>query len=106
MCPTGPRARGPGGARRSPAKARAMIDPARSRAPGIVIYDARGILVFSNPTAQAVLGPAAVPGLADTDPARQTLYAGGTPCPAEERPAVRARRTGEAVHQVVLGLAE
>jgi PAS domain S-box-containing protein len=84
-----------------------MIDPARSPAPGIVFYDALGMLVFSNPTAQAVLGPAAagLAGQADAGAAPQTLYADGTPCPPEERPAARARRTGQAVRRVVLGLA-
>jgi PAS domain S-box-containing protein len=82
-----------------------MIDPADSPAPGIVIYDARGIVVFSNPAAQALLGPAAAPGQADTDPAPLLRYADGTPCPPQDRPAVRARHTGEAVRRAVLGLA-
>jgi PAS domain S-box-containing protein len=82
-----------------------MNDPADSPAPGIVIYDARGIVVFSNPAAQALLGPAAAPGQADTDPAPPLRYADGTPCPPEDRPAVRARHTGQAVRRAVLGLA-
>jgi PAS domain S-box-containing protein len=73
---------------------------------GVVTVDLEGTILFSNPAAQQILGrPAAqLHGGSLSDPAFAPLRADGTPFPADERPFVRAVRSGAPVRDVVMGV--
>ncbi len=58
---------------------------------GIVVHDAAGRIVASNPAARAILGLRVeqLTGRTSFDPEWHSLWADGTPCPSEEHPAPR-----------------
>src|SRR5689334_22453591 len=75
---------------------------------GVLVLDPAGTILRSNAVAQEVLGrPAAqLQGRALRDPALAFAPVGadGTPLPAAERPFERAVRSGDPVHDVLLGV--
>lgn len=71
---------------------------------GVVIHDASGAIVFSNPAAQRILGLTALQmtGRTSMDPRWSATFDDGSPAPGDQHPAMVALRTGEPVVGVVL----
>lgn len=75
-------------------------------AEGVVVHDAEGRIVASNPVARAILGFEIdeLTGKTSVDPEWQSVWSDGAPVRGEDRPAVIARTTGRPVHDVVMGV--
>ncbi len=73
---------------------------------GVVVHDADGVIVYSNPAAEAILGLSVdeLTGRTSHDPRWQAVRADGTPFPGAEHPAMEALRTGRAVESVIMGV--
>ncbi len=73
---------------------------------GVVYQDTQGRITSANPAAQRILGLtlAQLQGRDSLDPRRQAVREDGSDFPGEEHPAMRALRTGQPVHDVVMGL--
>ncbi|NJP06274.1 MAG: PAS domain S-box protein [Chloroflexaceae bacterium] len=73
---------------------------------GIVIHDASGAIVTCNTSAERILGLTTqqLMGRTSMDPAWQTVYPDGRPFPGELHPAMVTLRTGEAHHDVIMGV--
>ncbi len=73
---------------------------------GLLVQDARGVLRFSNATAERLLGLSAaqLAGRTSADPYWAATWPDGRPAPAEEHPPMRALRTGQAVEGDILGV--
>ena len=74
---------------------------------GVVYQDARGRITSANPAALRILGLtlAQLQGRDSLDPRWHAVREDGSDFPGEEHPAMRALRTGQPVHDVVMGLA-
>ncbi|MBP6854492.1 MAG: PAS domain S-box protein, partial [Rhodoferax sp.] len=74
---------------------------------GLVYHDAQGRITSANPAAQRILGMnlAQMQGLTPVDPRWHTIHEDGSAFPGELHPAMVALRTGEPVHNVVMGVA-
>jgi diguanylate cyclase (GGDEF)-like protein/PAS domain S-box-containing protein len=73
---------------------------------GIVYQDAQGRITSANPAAQRILGLtlAQMQGRTSFDPHWHAVREDGSDFPGAEHPAMRALRTGQPVHDVVMGL--
>jgi PAS domain S-box-containing protein len=73
---------------------------------GVVVQDAGGRIVASNPAARAILGLNVdeLTGLTSFDPDWQAVWADGSPARGEDHPATIARTTGRPVAAVVMGV--
>ena len=77
-----------------------------STAAGITLMDHHGRIADCNPEAERLLGLPCeqLLGRAVTDPLWHTVREDGTPFPNAERPTIRVLKTGEPVHNVVIGV--
>ena len=75
-------------------------------AQGVVYQDAAGHITSANPAAQRILGLTLdqMQGRHSVDPRWQAIHEDGSPFPGSEHPAIVALRTGQPVHQVVMGV--
>ncbi|GCL63735.1 sensor domain-containing diguanylate cyclase [Pseudaquabacterium pictum] len=75
-------------------------------AQGVVYQDAAGRITSANPAAQRILGLTLdqMQGRHSVDPRWQAIHEDGSPFPGTEHPAMVALRTGQPVHQVVMGV--
>ena len=75
-------------------------------AQGVVYQDAAGRITSANPAAQRILGLTLqqLQGRESIDPRWQAVHEDGSPFPGSEHPAMVALRSGEPVHQVVMGV--
>ncbi len=75
-------------------------------AEGVIVHDAAGRIVASNPAARAILGLEIdeITGLTASDPAWNAVWADGTPTHGENHPATIARTSGQPVTGVVMGI--
>ncbi len=82
---------------------KSLID---STAAGIALMDHLGHIVDCNPEAERLLGQPRrqLLGHAVADPLWQAVREDGTPFPDDERPTIRALKTGLPVHGVVVGV--
>jgi PAS domain S-box-containing protein len=73
---------------------------------GIVMQNAAGEIIASNPAAEQILGltPDAVTGRTSRDPNWRTVHSDGTPFPDEMHPAMRTLRTGQSLRNVEIGI--
>lgn len=73
---------------------------------GVVLLDADGWIIASNPRARAILGLDVdeMTGRTFFDPEWPSVHADGTPWPIEEHPATIARTSGRAVTDMVMGI--
>jgi len=73
---------------------------------GVVVQDAAGRIVASNPAAHAILGLTVdeLTGQTSFDPELHDLWADGTLVRGEQRPSTIARMTGQAVTGTVMGV--
>jgi diguanylate cyclase (GGDEF)-like protein/PAS domain S-box-containing protein len=74
---------------------------------GVVYHAADGRITSANPAAQRILGLslAQLQGLTPVDAQWRAIHEDGSPFPGEQHPAAVALRTGEAVRNVVMGVA-
>ena len=74
---------------------------------GVVYQDRQGRITSANPAALRILGLtlAQMQGLQSIDPRWQALHEDGSDFPGDEHPSMVALRTGEPVHNVVMGVA-
>jgi PAS domain S-box-containing protein len=82
---------------------RSVVD---NLANGVVVQDAAGRIVASNPAAREILGLTVdqLTGRTSFDPRWQAVWADGTPAKGVDHPATIARTTGRAVTDVVMGV--
>ena len=82
---------------------RAIFDSLPS---GIVVHDLDGKIISANPAAERILGLSfdQMRGITSIDPAWQALHEDGSAFPGSTHPAMQALRTGQAVHDVVMGV--
>jgi PAS domain S-box-containing protein len=75
-------------------------------AEGVVVQDAEGRIVTSNPAARAILGLNVdeLTGKTSFDPEWQSVWSDGTPARGEDHPATIARITGRPVPEVIMGV--
>lgn len=73
---------------------------------GVVIHDEDGKILEANKAAERILGMKhdQLLGLTSLDPRWRAIREDGSPFPGEEHPAMIALQTGEAVHDVVMGV--
>lgn len=78
----------------------------RTLSEGVILQDADGRIVESNPAAERLLGMARqdMRGRTSADPAWTAVDTDGRPWPLEDRPAAVALRTGEPVTNQILGV--
>lgn len=76
-------------------------------AQGVVYQDRDGRITSANPAAQRILGLslAQLQGRSSIDPRWQALHEDGSPFPGEQHPGMVALRTGQPVHDVLMGVA-
>jgi PAS domain S-box-containing protein len=81
-------------------------DVVDSLAEGVVVQDAEGRIVASNPAARAILGLEVdeITGKTSFDPEWQSTWSDGTPARGEDHPSTIARTTGRPVRDVVMGV--
>jgi len=89
--------------RESEQQYRAVVDHLTE---GVVVQNAAGRIVASNPAARVILGLTLdeLGGRTSFDPEWPAVWADGTPTRAEEHPATIARTTGQPVTGVVMGV--
>lgn len=87
--------------RESEARLRAVFE---SMAEGVVVLDAQGLILESNPAATKILGLAPAAPRTWLAPDIGCVREDGSPFPADEHPDRVALRTGTAIHSVVLGV--
>ena len=77
-----------------------------SMAEGVVMQDARGLIVSCNPAAERVLGLSfeQMSGRTSVDPRWCSVRADGSPFPGSEHPSMVTLRTGEPLTAVVMGV--
>lgn len=87
----------------APDQLRAVID---GTAAGMVVQDEQGRIVDANPAAEHLLGLTRdqLMGVTSVDPRWRAVDAAGKDLPGEHHPAMRALRSGEPVHGVVMGV--
>ncbi len=73
---------------------------------GIVVQDARGVILDSNAAAQRILGltPDEMAGRTSTHPMWRTVHEDGSPFPGETHPAMMTLATGEPQRDVLMGV--
>ena len=73
---------------------------------GVVFQNTQGEITAANPTAERILGLSLdqMRGVRSVDPRWCTIREDGSPFPGEQHPAMIALRTGEPVHNVVIGV--
>lgn len=73
---------------------------------GVLLQDADGLIVESNPAAELLLGMSGddISGRTSDDPAWTAIRLDGSPWASEDRPAAVALRTGEPVENQVMGV--
>jgi PAS domain S-box-containing protein len=73
---------------------------------GVVVHNADGTIIWSNPAARSVLGLSLdeITGRTSCDPRWHAVRPDGTPFPGEEHPAMEALRTGRSVESVIMGV--
>ncbi len=82
---------------------RSVVD---NLAKGVVVQDAAGRIIASNPAAREILGLTVdqVTGLTSFDAQWRAIWADGTPTDGNDHPATITRTTGRAVTDVVMGV--
>jgi PAS domain S-box-containing protein len=75
-------------------------------AQGVVYQDASGAIVSANPAAERILGLTLdqLQGRQSIDPRWRAIHGDGAPFPGETHPAMVALRTGQPVHDVLMGI--
>ncbi len=75
-------------------------------AQGVICHDAEGRVIAANPAAEQILGVTfeQMRGTTSMDPQWRTIHEGGSEYPGELHPIVRARKTGMAFHDDVMGV--
>jgi PAS domain S-box-containing protein len=75
-------------------------------AEGVLVQDAEGRIVASNPAARSILGLEVeeVAGRTSIDPAWGSVWSDGTPARGDDLPSTIARKTGKPVRDVVVGV--
>jgi PAS domain S-box-containing protein len=75
-------------------------------AQGVVFQGATGEILSANPAAERLLGLShdELLGKTSMDPCWHAVHADGAPFPGEEHPSMKALRTGNAVHDVIMGV--
>jgi len=89
--------------KKSESRYRSMI---AAMAEGMIVLDAGGEIVASNPAAAAILGvdEEQMSGRASVDPVWQTIHEDGSPFAGEDHPAMVALSTGQSRRNVVMGV--
>jgi PAS domain S-box-containing protein len=77
-----------------------------SMAQGVVYQDVAGYIFSANPAAERILGLSLdqLQGRSSIDPRWRAIHPDGQDFPGEEHPAMVALRTGQPVHDVVMGI--
>lgn len=77
-----------------------------SRSEGIVVQDKEGLILICNAAAEQILGlsVAQMMGRSSLDPQWRAIHEDGSPFPGETHPAMVTLTTGEAQHNVVMGV--
>lgn len=75
-------------------------------AQGVVFQDQTGKIIQANPAAERILGLtlAQMQGRTSIDPRWHAIHADGSAFPGDTHPAMVALRTGQSVHEVVMGV--
>jgi PAS domain S-box-containing protein len=75
---------------------------------GLVVQDATGMIISSNPAAERILGLSTdqLQGRFSTDPRWHAIHEDGSAFPGETHPAMVALRTGRPVEGVVMGVSQ
>ncbi|MBK6735617.1 MAG: PAS domain-containing protein [bacterium] len=86
----------------------AMVTPVdcASMPVGVVVHEADGAIIWSNPAARSVLGLSLdeITGRTSSDPRWQAVRPDGSPFRGDEHPAMEALRTGRCVESVIMGV--
>jgi two-component system, chemotaxis family, CheB/CheR fusion protein len=77
-----------------------------SMAQGVVYQDAKGNILEANTAAERILGLTVdqMKGRTSLDPRWKSMREDGTPFPGDEHPAMVALKTGQEVHNVIMGV--
>ncbi len=75
-------------------------------AQGVVFQDRQGAIIAANPSAERILGLtlSEMMGVNSVDPRWRSVHADGSPFPGEAHPSMVALRTGQPVHDVLMGV--
>jgi PAS domain S-box-containing protein len=75
-------------------------------AQGVVYHDKTGKIIDANPATERILGLTLdqMQGLTSLDPGWKAIHEDGSPFPGEEHPAMVALRTGQPVHEKIMGV--
>ncbi|HNB54044.1 MAG TPA: PAS domain S-box protein, partial [Anaerolineales bacterium] len=78
----------------------------KSMVQGVVFQNGEGQIVQANPAAERILGLSIeqMQGRTSADPQWHAIHEDGSPFPGEDHPAMVALRTGQRVHNVVMGV--
>ena len=75
---------------------------------GLVVQDASGLIIDCNAAAERLLGltRAQMTGLTSIDPRWRAIDADGHDLPGEQHPSMQTLRTGEPLHDVIMGICQ
>ena len=78
----------------------------RSIGEGIIVYDESGKIIFTNPSAERILGlsTSQMRGLTPSDPGWGAIYPDGSPFPVEKYPVNVALRSQQDQTNIVMGI--
>lgn len=78
----------------------------RNMVQGVIFQDKDGNIIHANPAAERILGLSTdqLIGRASIDPRWHAIHEDGSDFPGEDHPAMVALRTGEHVHDVIMGI--